>query len=779
MRLRTRLSLAFFLVSVLPLAAVTAYSYFSSGAALRRAAEVQADQMAADMSNRMSWVMTDLGDRVERLWRMRVEQPAGGNTPGRAGDAGGPGVAGGAGATAPGAAAGARAMAVPADPTDAASMRNVATLMLAEAAPLVRRLEFSSKGLDEVSVRTPGPPSGPSPAPADPGEGRGGRSGMRGEGRGRRTMDGNAPMPPPSEEFGRGGPGPRPPMPPGQRSGTTPRPALRGVPVVAPGMPRIVIEFAGDAGTTGTGQARSFEALDSSELTLWRVALQRQADREAQLRRRSEFASEAATIQASTETATRAAAQAREAARAVPQADQQRRHLERQQHMTALARGEALTFAVQRDGQVIGEINANVDQRRLIETVLSLARRDRGEIPFVLDPSGSVHTVDEAADKTIKALALDFKALAGRPSSSTDTVGDWLVVTRRDESGIVFGLARPMRDSLRDMRRASLSNLAAGLLLIAAAFVVIVPLASRLTRHVKTLTDGVQRLARGERGTRVAVESSDEIGDLARAFNGMAAELESHERMLVQQERLRRELELCRQIQNDMLPHGLLKVGLTEVAGVSIPAREVGGDFFNYFAMQGGTIALLVGDVSGKGVGAALLMANVQATLRARLPLEDDLRRLVAQLDREVAENTPSEVYLTLFVAILDPARGVLRYVNAGHNPQFLLRPVGRIERLGPGGMPVGLMPGNPYEERSIAVGAGDLLFLYTDGAVEVFNEADDMFDADRLEQALVKASPGSVAEVLAAVETSVREFRGTAEPFDDATMMALRIAAP
>jgi len=776
MRLRTRLSLAFFLVSVLPLAVVTAYSYYSSGAALRRAAETQADQMAADMGNRMSWVMADLGDRVERLWRMRVEQPSGGSAPGRAGATDAAGVTRRVAAdpaTDPTAAA-----AVP-DAEAAAAMRNVATMMLAEAAPLVQRLEFSSKGVDEVSVPPSGPPPGPVPDPGAERSGRGGRSGMRGDGRGRRTADGSSPMLPPPEGFGPGGPRPRPPMPPGQRTGAAPRTAVRGVPVVAPGMPRIVIEFAEGAGEAGTEPARVFEALDPSELTAWRVALQRQADREAQLRLRSDVEISAATIQAATDTAERAAAQGRGAARAVPQADQERRRQARQAHMTALARGESLKFAVERNGEVIGEINASVDQRRLIETVLSLARRDRGEIPFVLAPSGSVHTVDEAADKTIKALNLDFTSLASRQASSTETVGDWLVVTRRDASGIVFGLARPMRDSLRDMRRVLLSNLAVGLLLIAAAFVVMVPLASRLTRHVKSLTDGVHRLARGERGTRVPVESRDEIGDLATAFNAMAAELESHEQMLVRQERLRRELELSRQIQNEMLPHGLLKVGLTEVAGVSVPAREVGGDFFNYFALQDGTIALLVGDVSGKGVGAALLMANVQATLRARLPLDGDLPHLVAQLDLEVAANTPSEVYLTLFVGILDPARRTLRYVNAGHNPQFLLRLAGRIERMGASGFPVGLMPGYPYEERTIEVGAGELLFLYTDGTVEVFNEAGDMFDADRLEAALVRASTGTVNEVLATVEAAILEFRGTAEPYDDATMLALRIAAP
>ena len=256
----------------------------------------------------------------------------------------------------------------------------------------------------------------------------------------------------------------------------------------------------------------------------------------------------------------------------------------------------------------------------------------------------------------------------------------------------------------------------------------------------------------------------------------MASELEAHDQLLVKQERLARELELCRQIQNEMLPHGPLKLGLAEIAGVSIPAREVGGDFFNYFPLADGRIAVLVGDVSGKGVGAALLMANIQATLRARLQLESDLASLADSVDRDIAANTPPEVYITLFVGLLDPPRREFCYVNAGHNPQFLLRADGGIERLSSTGLPIGLLPGHGFEARTIAVEPGDLLFLYTDGAVEAPNEDGDFFDADRLQQALVAASAEGIDEVLVSVERAVRAFRGEADPADDATMLALRL---
>ncbi len=357
--------------------------------------------------------------------------------------------------------------------------------------------------------------------------------------------------------------------------------------------------------------------------------------------------------------------------------------------------------------------------------------------------------------------------------------GDWLVVTRRDPSGIVFGLARPVGDSLRDMRQASLWNLGVGLLLIAGAFAVILPLASRLTRHLAALNAGVQRLAAGDRTARVGVSSPDEVGELAQSFNRMASELEAHDRMLVKQERLARELELCRQIQNEMLPHGPLRTGLAEVTGVSIPAREVGGDFFNYFPLPDGRLALLVGDVSGKGVGAALLMANIQATLRTRLEMASDLAAVADAVDRDIAGNTPPEVYVTLFVGLLDAARRELVYVNAGHNPQYLLRSSGGLERLGPTGLPVGLLPGRGFEARTAPVAPGDLLFLYTDGAVEAPNEAGEFFDTERLEQALVAASADGVDQVLVRVEQTIRAFRGSADPADDATMLALRVSHP
>jgi sigma-B regulation protein RsbU (phosphoserine phosphatase) len=302
-----------------------------------------------------------------------------------------------------------------------------------------------------------------------------------------------------------------------------------------------------------------------------------------------------------------------------------------------------------------------------------------------------------------------------------------------------------------------------------------VPISHGMTRHLTSLEAGVRQLAAGDFRTRVPVRSRDEFGSLATSFNQMAEDLERNQALVVERERLRRELELSRLIQTEMLPRTFLRLGAAEIKGVSIPAREVGGDFFNYFALPDGRLALLVGDVSGKGVSAALLMANVQATLRARLPHETDLARLAADLDREIDETTPGPVYLTLFLGILDAARLELRYVNAGHNPPFVVRTGGGIEAMPATGLPIAIYPGQPYTEAVVPIRPGDLIFFYTDGLSETENDAGEMFGPERLRDVLATVQTEGVDAVLARLELAVREFRGRTEPFDDATMMALR----
>jgi serine phosphatase RsbU (regulator of sigma subunit) len=441
-------------------------------------------------------------------------------------------------------------------------------------------------------------------------------------------------------------------------------------------------------------------------------------------------------------------------------------------HAAFTGDGEGLDVTMQRNGKPVGRINAKLRLHRVLSTVVSNTRREDGEIAFAIDAKGTI-VADTPEDRaTLERLGVK------RTSEPFTNKDGWIVVTRADPagSGACFGIARRIGDSVHDLRVSAGRDLATGLGVISLALIGIFPISGRLTKNVRKLHDGVTNLARGNYAARVDVSSRDEVGRLAAAFNQMAGDIESHQKLVVEQERLKRELELCRQIQNDMLPREPFRAALADVKGISIPAREVGGDFFNYFTMGDGDLAVLVGDVSGKGVSAALTMANVQATLKARLPVVPDLAQLVDSIDREFDKTSPRGVYATLFAAVLERSTRTLRYVNAGHHPQFVLRVDGTIVRLPSTGLPIGLLPGQGFVAKEIGLNEGDLLFFYTDGAVETENEQGDMFGAERLEALLVAAHNQGVDAVLERVETAVRDFRGRAEPFDDATLMALRV---
>jgi serine phosphatase RsbU (regulator of sigma subunit) len=417
---------------------------------------------------------------------------------------------------------------------------------------------------------------------------------------------------------------------------------------------------------------------------------------------------------------------------------------------------------------------AEADELRLLlRAILSGAERRQGAIPFARDAEGQPYAPDPADETVLEGLGL----VPGHPATRSDA-GDWVVAERPDpDTGIVIAVARPIGPALTGIRATAARNLALGLALGLLALLGILPLSRRMTRHLASLTQGAEKLAGGDLDVQVPVPHGREFRRLAETFNRLARDLRKNQERLIEQERLRKELEIGRRIQVELLPRGALRSLFAEIRGVSIPAKEVGGDFFNYFALTESETVVLVGDVSGKGVGAALLMASVQATIRARLSVERDLARLVDALDREMESEEPLAPYYTLFLAVLDGPSGRLRYVNAGHNTQIVLRRDGP-EWLSSTGRPPGLYPGGGFEEREIQLRGGDALFLFTDGLVEAEDESGEPFGIDRIEALLEVHRSQDLTRLLGQVDAAVRAHRGPLEPTDDATMVALRFSS-
>jgi serine phosphatase RsbU (regulator of sigma subunit) len=727
MSLRTRLIIAFFVLSVIPLGLVTLYAYRTNVDALRDAAAREADLLAEELSQRMQLVTAQLSERVEHMMDIaelqselerQAEAPA------------------------------------PAAPEPAVSATDLfasrVALSLGEAAMLLNNIEVS------------GLRSG----------GRGGTGGSRSSGarggadRGQKPPPGTPPLPRTPPKPG-APPAPAAP-PPGVPPAAEPPPKLRvDLQPVRRDMYRQILGDQSLQNLTPEQRQRIAEEVNQRMLgivqgiKLSASELQKQAEEAAKQ-------SAAAQEQAA---AARAAAP-KSAARTTPPALAGTRK--------SSITGSKLDVKLERDGQVVRQVNAELNLPNLLQTVFTTSRTGGAEVPFAVAPDGRIYARTDAD----RARVESFGPIATPGGPATARLPNWIVVTTQDPSGsgLRLGIARPLGDSLANLRRATARNAGFGLLFIAIALIGIIPISSRLTRHLSTLGDAAHRIARGDYSTRVAVKGKDEVGRLGAAFNQMAADVEKHQKAAIEQERIKRELELGRQIQSEMLPHAPLKLGLTEIKGVSVPAREVGGDFFNYFEIGPGAsgtsreIALLVGDVSGKGVGAALLMANIQASLRTRLALGQDLSALADQIDRDIEANSPGPVYATLFVGILDPATRTLRYVNAGHHPQYILHKGGALERMASSGLPVGLVAGRGHPEHRVQLAEGDLLFFYTDGCVEAENEQDDQFGAERLESLLVSFAADGKGDILECVESAINAFRGRREPFDDATMMAVRV---
>lgn len=259
-----------------------------------------------------------------------------------------------------------------------------------------------------------------------------------------------------------------------------------------------------------------------------------------------------------------------------------------------------------------------------------------------------------------------------------------------------------------------------------------------------------------------------EVSDLAHSLAREAA----------QRERINREIEIAREVQQRLFPQRLPQVPGLSLAGLCRPALGVGGDYYDVIELEGGQLGLAIGDVSGKGISAALLMASLRASLRGMtLDGPSDLARTMARVNRLVYEASAHNRYATFFFATYNPAARELRYVNAGHNSPLLLRHEGNETlRLEAGGLVVGLFDQAQYQEEVVNLRPGDVLLAYTDGISEAITNDDEEFGEERMLSAGKAASGGSAEEILQAVFRAADEFTSGAPQQDDMTILIMKL---
>lgn len=247
-------------------------------------------------------------------------------------------------------------------------------------------------------------------------------------------------------------------------------------------------------------------------------------------------------------------------------------------------------------------------------------------------------------------------------------------------------------------------------------------------------------------------------------------------RAAIEKQRLEDELAIAREIQQGLLPRSLPAIPGFDISAVNISSKQVGGDYYDVVPIQQDQYILAIGDVSGKGTPAALLMANVQASLRAFAPMGMSLPDATCRINDLTCQNTGQDKFITFFWASLNSATREFRYVNAGHNPPFLLRADGSIKRLDIGGIILGLMKTvSPYQEEVVTLNSGDVIVMFTDGVSEAMNAQEEDFTDERLEALLETIRSESPARIIEAVREALEKYtRGTPQS-DDITMLVLR----
>jgi phosphoserine phosphatase RsbU/P len=324
------------------------------------------------------------------------------------------------------------------------------------------------------------------------------------------------------------------------------------------------------------------------------------------------------------------------------------------------------------------------------------------------------------------------------------------------------------------------------LIIEAVALVMGLALARSITSSVHELFMGTERVRQGDFTHRINIESRDQLGELADSFNQMTGSIENLLQTAAEKKRLDEELRIARQIQMSLLPRGPLDVPGLGVTALCVPAREVGGDYYDFFRIGERRLGVLIADVSGKGTSAALYMAELKGLMLSLSQIHDSPRKLLIEVNRIISDNLDTRSFITMTYAIIDLEQGLMTFARAGHTPLMFVRsgePAAKAQILVPNGLVVGLrIPGAEekfealLEEDRVELQKGDVLVFYTDGITEAMNSESDLFGDARLSRLLSEHGHLDAADLRERILREIESFVGMADQHDDMTMILIKV---
>ena len=422
---------------------------------------------------------------------------------------------------------------------------------------------------------------------------------------------------------------------------------------------------------------------------------------------------------------------------------------------------------------------------------------DLGVISFSEFPNSSLRfttaTKSDQLPAAFNQLDSEFQWFAEIPTSNWDRPGkltNGYLVVRSRVSAVMNAIFNRKADLAQGVLEGVLIGGVIVFFVVEMICVVIgISMTRTITSAVHRLYEGTQKVIEGDFSHRIEVRGKDQLADLSRSFNSMTANVE---RLLVvakEKERLQSEIEIAREVQGQLYPRVAPSMRSLHVTAICQPARMVSGDYYDYELIRDSQLALAIGDVAGKGISAALLMATLQSSLRTQLqsflevaaavgngraaaPVSTS--KLVSRLNGQLHSYTSAEKYATFLLGVFDEPSGAFTYTNAGHLPPLLVRD-GEGSRLDVNGTVVGAFPFSNYGESRVELKTGDLLVCFTDGITEPENEYGEMFGEQRLVDLIIRNSDRGEQEIIDLVLGSVRQWTATDELQDDMTMLLAR----
>jgi len=304
-----------------------------------------------------------------------------------------------------------------------------------------------------------------------------------------------------------------------------------------------------------------------------------------------------------------------------------------------------------------------------------------------------------------------------------------------------------------------------------------------LTKPLSVLVKGIDKIGSGDLDYKIDLMTKDEIGKVGESFNKMATELKKYIKDLTEttreKERLNRELEIAAELQKAMLPRYSLDIKSLDLAGLSLPAKQVGGDYFDYFNTVGKNIGFVIADATGKGLPSSIFMTNSKSIFKVISTEEMEPSKVIKRTnDLVIRDISPSTVmFVTLFYGVYDRDSKIFRYTNAGHNPPLYIdNKNSTIKMLNTHGCPVGIVEDQEYGEDEIKLEEGDVIILYTDGVIEAINKDREMFGIQRLMELAMENKELAAQEIVDKIKEEVFAFTDSPEQFDDFTILTFKV---